>query len=116
MQVCLGDSQLYYRFGRIYLSLLTLFECITGGLDWGEVAASLMKEISPVLGFVFCFYIAFCLFAILNIITGVFVQKAQAQAQEDKDLYLAHHIRDLFFDKVGQGITCEDFREKLENP
>jgi len=112
-----GDgSELQAWFGTMGRTVLTLFESITGGISWDSAARPLMEEISAFMGLVFSFYIAFCLFAMMNVVTGVFVNEASMRAQEDKDTYLANHISELFFQDPGRDdgqITWEDFKEKL---
>ena len=62
------DLQLF--FGTLQASSLTLFMAITGGLSWFE-ATQPLKRISWLWVYVFCVYIAFCLFALLNALTLV---------------------------------------------
>jgi hypothetical protein len=113
------DSELIFWFGSLGRTMLTLFESITGGISWDCAVRPLIQEISGFMGFAFCFYISFCSFAMMNVVTGVFVNEASMRAQEDKDTYLANHISELFFQDPGQvdcQITWEDFQEKLACP
>lgn len=108
---------LQYWFGSLPRSILTMFESIVGGATWDAVVAPLITDVSPILGFVFCFFIIVCVFAIMNVVTAAFVEKATRTAQEDKDMYLANHITDLFFVHAELGdqqhITWEEFSAKL---
>jgi len=104
-------------YGRLCRTCLTLFECIVGGVSWEEAVAPLMKEISPLMAVLFCGYISFCVFALLNMFTSAFVEKAMRTAAADRDTYVANHIRDLFFSKNGsRPITWEQFRDTLDSP
>jgi len=94
-----------------------MFEVITGGVSWDEVMHPILKDISPAMGIVLLFYITFCLFAMLNIVTGVFVETALRKAREDKDTYTANHICELFFnDEDNEDEICwETFKKKLDS-
>lgn len=65
--------------------MLTLLMCITGGLDWWDLQ-NLFLEIDPMLGFLFVVYISLMVLALLNIITGIFVNDALEQSRLDRDL------------------------------
>merc|ERR1712203_6083 len=68
------------------------------------------------MGFLFCIYISASLFAMMNLLTGVFVDKAMRSVREDKDMVLAKRIRDLFLTDDMEGpceINWEDFSAKL---
>jgi len=113
------QSEVQLWWGTLDRSMLTLFESITGGLSWDEAVRPLHHHVSPVMAYVFCAYIAFCLFAVLNVVTGVFVNQASVQAQEDKDTYLANSISELFFKGSGvdsSGITWDKFSHMLNTP
>mmetsp|Transcript_152775 Transcript_152775/g.265427 ORF Transcript_152775/g.265427 Transcript_152775/m.265427 type:complete len:281 (+) Transcript_152775:37-879(+) len=109
-------EEIRYWYGRLPRSMLTMFECIAGGVSWDEVVTPLIQDISPFVGVVFAIYIAFCVFAMLNMATGVFVDRAITKAQEDTDAYTANHISDLFFTDVGDGVSFDEFSDKMEAP
>lgn len=112
-------EELEYWFGDVSRTALTMFETILGGATWDEVVHPLIVEISPAAGVMFCFYVAFCVFALMNVLTGALVDNASHVAQEDKDTNLANHISQLFF-KGAEGpvtvITWEVFKSKLDCP
>lgn len=106
-------------YGSLFRSVLTLYQSITGGLNWESVVEPLIDHLSPWLAFLFSFYIAFALLALMNVVTGVFVESALQTAKQDKDLYLLHHVRRIFLDvDVNQNgvLTWEDFESALSNP
>lgn len=109
-------EKLEYWFGRLPRSCLTLFEVIVGGVSWDEVAKPLIEEISPWMGPLLCAYIAFCVFAMMNMATGVFVDRATRKAQEDRDTYTANHMSELFFNEEGsQGqVSFDAFNKKMD--
>eukprot|EP00927_Polykrikos_kofoidii_P042167 TRINITY_DN3601_c0_g3_i1.p1 TRINITY_DN3601_c0_g3~~TRINITY_DN3601_c0_g3_i1.p1 ORF type:complete len:900 (-),score=148.65 TRINITY_DN3601_c0_g3_i1:61-2649(-) len=111
------DTELLYWYGSVLRTILTLYECIASGVSWDSVIQPLITEISPMVGVVFCLYIAFSIFAMMNVVTGVFVEKAMQHAQEDKEEYLATHISEAFkrADRDDSGeVTWEEFEGRLE--
>lgn len=111
------DEDLNKHFGSLPRGLFSLYQSLTGGIDWGEVCWPLMNHITVWCGVVFSMYIAFAIFALLNVVTGVFVQSAMRAAKEDNDVYLVNHVRELFesTDTDGTGkITWEEFEDQLE--
>mmetsp|Transcript_80255 Transcript_80255/g.125034 ORF Transcript_80255/g.125034 Transcript_80255/m.125034 type:complete len:406 (+) Transcript_80255:1-1218(+) len=90
------DKQLQLYFGSLGRSILTLYEAISGGLDWDALAQPLMGRISVVCAFVLAGYTAFCLLALMNVVTGVFVQAALESAKQDRTSYMLRHVRELF--------------------
>jgi len=67
-------------FGSVPRSSLSLFEALTGGVDWDTLVTPLMNHISPWMGVVFVIYISLAFLAVMNVITGIFVQKAMEGA------------------------------------
>merc|ERR1719471_566520 len=65
--------------------MYTHFKSIVGGISWHEPALELVR-----LGWfyvtLFNVFIAFAVFAVLNVVTAVFCQSAIASAQSDRDL------------------------------
>lgn len=112
-------------FGNLWLSMLSLFMSITGGVSWEQLLVPL-HAVSPFWVFVFLFYVSFTIFAVLNVVTGVFCQSAIDSAQSDHDAVLqsilankqAHieKIRYLFneIDAEDVGvITYQMFQDKV---
>lgn len=111
------DDRLQYWFGSLTRTILTMYEAILGGVSWDEVVTPLIECVGPGMGVVFCTYIALSLFAMMNLATGIFVDKAMQVAREDKDVTLASSMTTLFFGDYGnpQPITEEVFQEKLNS-
>jgi len=65
-----GDyDELQLYFGSLYSSVVTLFRSIANGLTWAQAADSL--EVTGIFWVqVFHLYVAFCSFALLNVMTG----------------------------------------------
>eukprot|EP00435_Cladocopium_sp_Y103_P056779 s1312_g19.t1 len=93
-----SDSQLERYFANLGVATLALWECISGGMDWQEngtvgaeftrkydMAQPLIDDVSPMMAIVFSAYVAFSVLAMMNVITGIFVDNAKTYAQQDKD-------------------------------
>eukprot|EP00931_Biecheleriopsis_adriatica_P019449 TRINITY_DN13246_c0_g3_i1.p1 TRINITY_DN13246_c0_g3~~TRINITY_DN13246_c0_g3_i1.p1 ORF type:complete len:620 (+),score=118.22 TRINITY_DN13246_c0_g3_i1:33-1862(+) len=76
---------LQLRFGSLHRSMITLFQCISGGLNWNEEVYAL-AEVSWAYSYLFLSYVTFCCFAVLNVMTGVFCNSAIQSAAKDQEL------------------------------
>ncbi|CAJ1448172.1 unnamed protein product, partial [Effrenium voratum] len=101
---------------------------LESGFTWVE-ARDAFSEIDLMWGWLFEAYIAFCLFAVLNVMTGVFCHSAIESAEKDHELNLQmvaaerakyfRAVKRLFaqLDKDQDGgITAKEFEIALENP
>ncbi|CAE7756087.1 SFH12 [Symbiodinium sp. CCMP2456] len=83
-----------YYFRTIFSTMHVLGMASTGGKDWEEV----WKLISPVgwdTAGAFLFYMVFFMFAVMNIITGVFVEHASILSKPDDEEAMLEHMRQL---------------------
>jgi voltage-gated sodium channel len=113
------DTPLRIYFGSLGDSILCLFQSITGGIDWRDVSNPLHTFISPWLSVFYCLFIAFNIFSLLNVITGVFVESAIQNAKEDSDLNTVSRIQEVFEElELAEGgrIVWDDFQEYLDEP
>jgi hypothetical protein len=114
-----SHAKLQYWFSSLPRTALTMFEAITSGVSWDEVVWPVIEHVSPWLGFVFIVYVAANLFAVLNIITGVFVETAIRKAQEQHTLTISNNLKLLLFgndqtqDEVE--LSSSEFLEKLQH-
>eukprot|EP00930_Biecheleria_cincta_P003656 TRINITY_DN104583_c0_g1_i1.p1 TRINITY_DN104583_c0_g1~~TRINITY_DN104583_c0_g1_i1.p1 ORF type:complete len:628 (+),score=115.65 TRINITY_DN104583_c0_g1_i1:60-1886(+) len=90
------DSELNQLYGDLFRTALSMFEAITGGLDWDQVVQPLLKNVNLWAGMLLIAYIGFALLAVMNVVTGLFVENAIQRAQEVRQVSLAGHVRDLF--------------------
>eukprot|EP00929_Paragymnodinium_shiwhaense_P014961 TRINITY_DN122962_c0_g1_i1.p1 TRINITY_DN122962_c0_g1~~TRINITY_DN122962_c0_g1_i1.p1 ORF type:complete len:868 (+),score=179.62 TRINITY_DN122962_c0_g1_i1:137-2740(+) len=109
------DSQ----FGTLNRSMMTLLQSVTGGIDWGDVIKTLEFLDHWYLGvFPFLTYVLFSLIALMNVISGVFLETAMERAREERELYLAQGARVVFaaadHDQSGM-ITWPDFEKALKH-
>merc|ERR1719401_1110342 len=56
----------------------------------------MIEVIDPFLGLAFAAYIAFALLALMNVVTGVFVQTALQSAKDEEDAFLTDQVISLF--------------------
>jgi len=115
-------------FSSLPRTMLSLFMSIAGGVSWQDVLAPL-EIISPFWALVFLWYVSFTLFAVLNVVTGVFCQSALESAQNDhanvvqsmlanKEAHI-EKIRDLFSQLGAEEdgvITYSMFEEGISSP
>lgn len=94
-------SEIQRFFGSLIQSIFTLFQAIVGGVDWHEATTPLI-DIQPLLGLLFVIYISFAVFCVLNIVTGVFVEKANAITQRNDTSAIMDElaIRQMWQDEV----------------
>lgn len=115
----LRDS-LLFNFGSLLRAIYTLMMCISSGVSWGLVAEPLV-QVSGVFALLFTIYIAFSVFCVLNIVTGVFVENSHKLALQDEDHAIMEElgqrrrfmeeIRNLFEDADEDGDGELDFDE-----
>lgn len=80
-------------FGSLHMSMMTLFQCISGGLSWREAWVELYR-ISWSYSITLGLFVSFVVFAVLNIVTGIFVGSAMQSAQEDQDVIIADEMNE----------------------
>merc|ERR1711971_224477 len=86
------DSEEYARlaehFGSVEQAMLGLFMATTGGNDW-SVFYDALRPIGPQVSLIYLFYVAFSQIALLNILTGIFVENAMRLAEPDRQAVYA---------------------------
>jgi len=119
------DLKLY--FGTVDRSILTLFMAMSGGNDWIEYYRVLV-DMQPFYRVLFLSFISFTLFAIVNIVTGVFVEAALAHNLKDRDI-IAHEeqivkkqyleaMQDIFVEMdtdEGGNLSLDEFEAKVRD-
>lgn len=83
-------------YGSVAVSVFTLYQSISGGLDWADAANPLVTSNGWVLGVAFSLYISFAVLVMLNLVTGVFVEQAQRLTQADRERSMLAHVKKLF--------------------
>ncbi|CAK9007187.1 unnamed protein product [Durusdinium trenchii] len=106
-------------------SMLTLFASISGGLDWESALQPLFKVSSWAVGLVIL-YIAVTVFAVLNVVIGVFCNTAIENASVDKELASikqvytksnqVHTLQKIFYEIDATGtneVSIEDLEDAM---
>jgi len=116
----LGDPALRRYYGSLGSSVLSLFQALSGGVDWEDLLTPLhLVTDSTLISLFYSAYIAFCMFVMLNLVTGIFVDSAQTNIREDRDLDLVNRVHELFNtadDDHSGNISWQEFKNQLENP
>jgi hypothetical protein len=76
------------HFGSLWLTIFTLFHSMLNGISWYRIPLALYSIpdwTGPVLAFGFVGYLSFTMLAVLNIITGVFVDNAVETARTQRE-------------------------------
>eukprot|EP00929_Paragymnodinium_shiwhaense_P086474 TRINITY_DN46991_c0_g1_i1.p1 TRINITY_DN46991_c0_g1~~TRINITY_DN46991_c0_g1_i1.p1 ORF type:complete len:801 (+),score=182.89 TRINITY_DN46991_c0_g1_i1:65-2467(+) len=113
------QEELEKYFGTLGQSIVSLYQAITGGVDWSQLLFPLQTHVSNMSWVVICGYIGFVIFTLMNVVTGVFVESSLRSVDKDKELFLMHHAKDLFknVDDDGSGdVTLKEFSEMLHTP
>jgi len=79
-------------YGSVWDSLFTLLGSITGGVDWIS-ATTRLNEVSPMFRPMFAAFIFFTVIGVLNVLTGVFVERASEVNGLDKDLVIQSQLK-----------------------
>merc|ERR1719161_2489308 len=109
-------------FKDVPQGMLTLFQAMSGGFDWGELYDPL-KEVGDWYRFLFLFFYFFTVLGILNIVTGLFCEGAAENARDeaakeqqrldDERRRIEEQIRTLFItvdvDKSGH-VSRDEFK------
>lgn len=122
-----ANHNLLESFGTVDRSALTLFMTMSGGNDW-SVYYDVLTCLPIFYRWFFLGFITFTLFAIVNIVTGVFVEAAMQSNLKDRDIIAEEELQskrkylesmqELFeeMDDDGQGtITMDEFEGKLKD-
>eukprot|EP00928_Gymnodinium_smaydae_P014117 TRINITY_DN15113_c0_g2_i1.p1 TRINITY_DN15113_c0_g2~~TRINITY_DN15113_c0_g2_i1.p1 ORF type:complete len:671 (+),score=125.43 TRINITY_DN15113_c0_g2_i1:71-2083(+) len=86
------DQDLKDAFGTVGTTMTTLYMASTGGDDWKRFY-DLVSTTGNFYGVLLLFYIAFFHFAVINVLTGIFVDHAQKVAQQDRDVLILEQRR-----------------------
>jgi len=92
---------LWRYWGTLPRSIFTLFKAIASGVSWHEVVEPL-AVLHPAWVAFFIVYISFTFFAVLNVITGIFCERAIESVRQDHELVVQQHLlnRALYINTV----------------
>jgi hypothetical protein len=80
-------------FGTVPSTMVTLIASISGGIDWIDAAWPLMA-VNPAYLIVYCLFVMFCVFGLMNILTGIFVASTKDISKVDRDLVIRAQLQD----------------------
>jgi len=122
-----GNADLISWFSTLDRAMVQLYMAMSGGRDWGDY----YEALAPMPGFyrlAFLAYMSFSFVAVVNVVTGVFVDSALQSNQADRELVVQEEIakqqqfgskvRKVFeeMDMESEGrITLEDFERRLND-
>lgn len=81
------SARLLQLFGSVGSTIISLFMAVTGGVDWGESVAPLLRVSVIYLPF-FMLFVAVLSFGVLGMLTSVFVEASREASQGDVDDYV----------------------------
>eukprot|EP00931_Biecheleriopsis_adriatica_P003954 TRINITY_DN10569_c0_g2_i1.p1 TRINITY_DN10569_c0_g2~~TRINITY_DN10569_c0_g2_i1.p1 ORF type:complete len:718 (+),score=127.25 TRINITY_DN10569_c0_g2_i1:74-2227(+) len=116
------------NFGSVSTSMLSLYMAVTGGNDW-SVYYDMIRQTGSFYEVLFLLYTFFSVFALFNIMTGIFVERAMQASIPDRDEMIfeaqkklqqqVEEFRSLCVkldtDESGK-ISEEEFKEHMKNP
>eukprot|EP00441_Pelagodinium_beii_P032083 CAMPEP_0197632456 /NCGR_PEP_ID=MMETSP1338-20131121/9197_1 /TAXON_ID=43686 ORGANISM="Pelagodinium beii, Strain RCC1491" /NCGR_SAMPLE_ID=MMETSP1338 /ASSEMBLY_ACC=CAM_ASM_000754 /LENGTH=612 /DNA_ID=CAMNT_0043204021 /DNA_START=76 /DNA_END=1911 /DNA_ORIENTATION=+ len=121
------NEELIASFGTLATSVITLFMAMSGGNDWGGYY-EVLGNVSGVHQMFFLAFIFVSIFAVVNIVTGVFVDSAMTANNMDQAMVVQEEmekkkkqldlLRSVFeeLDEEGDGIfDSDEFEERLQD-
>lgn len=85
-------EELTKHWSSVQQSMLTLFMAISQGMDWGIILNSLIG-VSETAVVLLLLYVVITIFAVLNVVTGVFCNTAIESASADKDVAAVRQVQ-----------------------
>lgn len=127
MAAGMDAANLEHYYGTIPRAIFTLLKCILGGVSW-EIVSQALSDLHWAYLMLFVFVIAFLMLAVLNVVSGLFLQSALEHAQSDRDHIIQQqiaeksgyvkHVNVLFneLDSNGDGqISLPEFESHLQD-
>jgi hypothetical protein len=85
------NKDLIRHFGTLNQAMLSLFMAMSGGNDWA-LYYELVNQLGYFYSFLFILFITFSVFAVANIVTGVFVETALQANNGDRDIVVHEEL------------------------
>eukprot|EP00928_Gymnodinium_smaydae_P020336 TRINITY_DN17862_c1_g1_i1.p1 TRINITY_DN17862_c1_g1~~TRINITY_DN17862_c1_g1_i1.p1 ORF type:complete len:914 (-),score=216.55 TRINITY_DN17862_c1_g1_i1:106-2787(-) len=95
-------------FGSVDVSMCTLYKAVTGGNDW-DMYYRVVGLCGQFYDTAFLFFTFFFIFALFNILTGIFVEKSVAAGQPDRDELIMRQCRKSKREAEEFRILCRHF-------
>jgi len=114
------SDRLAHYFGGVPRTSLTLLECLLGGISWDQPVSYLLEEVGWLSATIFVVYVAIGMFVLLNVATGVFIDKAMKSADQEVDIKIAENLATAFgltgLKERDKEVKRSEFSEKLQDP
>uniref|UniRef100_A0A7S1WXH9 EF-hand domain-containing protein n=1 Tax=Alexandrium catenella TaxID=2925 RepID=A0A7S1WXH9_ALECA len=114
-------------FGSLPRSILSLYMAMSGGRNWGDFFRILL-DVSGSYSLLFLLFVTVAIFAVGNVVTGIFVENALESNQTDKETLVQDemearkdyfsHMQEVFNeldDDTDGVITMDEFERKLDD-
>jgi len=122
------EATVVRMYGSVWLAMVTLFMCISGGIDWQDAMDPLVN-VHWVYEPIFVYFIFFMFFGVLNIVVGAFVTATAEISKKDRELLVSAELEAVeeytkkikgFFaeadtDMSGM-LSWDEFENHLKNP
>lgn len=111
--------ELEFHFGTVPRAMLSLFQVISDGLHWHDLADPLIATWSEWTVLPFIIYVALAVYSLMNIIVGIFVDSAVRTADVDNKVSLIQEMHAMFqlADEDGSGtLSWDEFERFLDHP
>ncbi|CAE6936684.1 NaCP60E [Symbiodinium natans] len=86
------NSVLIEHFGTLDRSILNLYMAMTGGTDW-SVQYEAMSPLPGIYLSLFLLYITFSIYALANVVTGIFLENARNSGKRDREHVIAEELQ-----------------------
>merc|ERR1719231_723886 len=95
-----------HYFGSVEAAGLGLFMSTTGGISWVEMYEVVVLG-GGIVSFAYLFFIGFFGFAVITILSGIFIEKALAASQPDREAQALEQRRN-------EESECEEMRKLIQ--
>ncbi|CAK0795487.1 unnamed protein product [Prorocentrum cordatum] len=122
------DGELIEYYGDVFVTMLTLFKSISGGIDWQE-AAKPLEKLPVMYSTVFYVYVSWSVFALMNVVNRIFIDNTIQRSKHDRDYVVQTEIQEKkdFFFKMGKlfaeldpdhsgTIRLEELHDRIHDP
>merc|ERR1712048_139994 len=87
------SSKIAESYGSLSKSSITLIASISGGIDWVDASWPLYQIGGSYL-VMYLVFVMFCVFGLMNILTGIFVANTKEVSRIDRDLVIRSQLND----------------------
>jgi len=87
------EDSMQLRFGTVDKSMLSLYMAMSGGIDWADLYDTL-GPLPVMYRILFLLFVSFALFAVVNVVTGVFVESAIRTSGKDRNTVIREELQD----------------------